>query len=161
MGKLEEEKSNDQKVEKNDTKIMKNVKKVDKEKAKQEKLENDKKRLLENQRKEQVKKEKKERERELKLEDAEQQKVLKEKWYQQENEKIDKEPKTIKELRIVNKATKTKEEEDLDDAKRKQISDHQQVLKQRWIEYDEDKKFYNKAKKQKLDCKKDKKTDKA
>merc|ERR1712156_976659 len=58
------------------------------------------------------------------------------------------------------KATKTKEEVDLDDARRKQISDHQQVLKQRWIEYDEDNKFYKKAKKQKLDCKKDSKSDK-
>merc|ERR1712136_374115 len=158
--KPEEEKSNDQKIEKNDIKMMKNVNKIDKEKAKQEKLENDKKRRLENQRKEQAKEEKKERERELKLEDAEQQKILKEKWYQQENEKIDKEPKTFNELRKIDKATKTKEEDDLDDAKRKQISDHQQVLKQRWIEYDEDNKFYKKAKKQKLDCKKDSKSDK-
>merc|ERR1712136_722324 len=75
--KLEEEKSNDQKIEKNDIKMMKNVNKIDKEQAKQEKLENDKKRRLENQRKEQAKEEKKERERELKLEDAEQQKILK------------------------------------------------------------------------------------
>merc|ERR1712198_688800 len=50
--KLEEEKSNDQKIEKNDIKMMKNVNEIDKEKAKQEKLENDKKRRLENQRKE-------------------------------------------------------------------------------------------------------------
>merc|ERR1711902_260970 len=52
--------------------------------------------------------------------------------------------------RKVDKGTKTKEEVDLDDARRKQ----------RWIEYDEDDKFYKKAKKQKLDCKKDNKSDK-
>merc|ERR1712198_185704 len=42
--KLEEEKSNDQKIEKNDIKMMKNFNEIDKEKAKQEKFENDKKR---------------------------------------------------------------------------------------------------------------------
>merc|ERR1712223_971701 len=119
-----------------------------KEKAKKKKLENEEKRRIENQRKAEAKKEKKERERELKLADEEQQKILKEKWYQQDREKSDKKPKTIKEFKKLNNITNQEEKDEFDTLKKKQTSEHQQVLKQRWVEYEDDKKFYKNAKKQ-------------
>merc|ERR1712038_2232056 len=127
---------------------MGHAEKFDKEKAKKEKLENNEKRRLENQRKADAKKEQKERERELKLADEEQQKILKEKWYQQEKEKSDKKPKTIKEFKKLNDITNPEEKDEFDTLKKKQTSEHQQVLKQRWVEYEDDKKFYKNAKKQ-------------
>merc|ERR1712223_650084 len=119
-----------------------------KEKAKKEKMENDKKLRIENQRKAEAKKQRKERERELKIADEEQQKILKEKWYQQEREKSDKKPKTIKEFKKLNDIPNPEEKDDFDTLKKKQNFEHQQVLKQRWVEYEDDKKFYKNAKKQ-------------
>merc|ERR1711899_404714 len=136
------------KMEEDNMKKTEQAKKFDKEKAKKEKLENDEKRRIENQRKADAKKERKERERELKLADEEQQKILKEKWYQQEKEKSDKKPKTIKEFKKLNDITNPEEKDEFDTLKKKQTSEHQQVLKQRWVEYEDDKKFYKNAKKQ-------------
>merc|ERR1712025_1077132 len=100
----------------------------------------------------------KERERELKLADEGQQKVLKEKWYQQEKEKSDEKPKTIKEFKKLTNITNPEEKDEFDTLKRKQNSERQQVLKQRWVEYEDDKKFYKNAKKQEGDSKKKLKT---
>merc|ERR1712226_407975 len=132
-------------------KTKKVVEKVYKEKLRKEKLENKEKQKLENQRKTEAKREKKERERRLKLAELENQQILKEKWQQQENSKIDHTPKIINELNNKEDAS-PKEKDDADTMKKKQISDHQQVLKQRWIEIEEEEKFYKQTKKQEL-CK--------
>jgi len=87
----------------------------------------------------------------LKLADLENQQILKEKWHQQENSKVDHTPKIINKLKNIEDGS-PKVKDDADTIKRKQASDHQQVLKQRWIENEEEEKFYKQAKEQEL-CK--------
>ena len=128
-----------------ETNIKVETEKPNKEKEKQGKLQKEEKKKLEKQRKLEAKKYKEAKDKEMQLSNKEQQKILKEKWNVQEQERNKNEIEINKLIQEENVSKKTEGKEKLQ-LKNKQISEHQQELKKRWVEYEEEENFHKQAK---------------